>query len=62
MIKTKLSDEHTRSKEELNQFLEKEIEELEVNEKELIVDLDYNSKERARIVTQLEKIEREKKA
>ena len=62
MIKTKLSDEHTRSKEELNQFLEKEIEELEINEKELIADLEYNSKERARIVTQLEKIEREKKA
>ena len=49
-------DEHHRSKEELTKFLEKEIEELEEQERELITDLELNAKERQRIVQLLEKI------
>lgn len=55
-------DEHHRSKEDLTKFLEKEIENLERQEKDLTVDLDSNAKERARVVALLEKVEREKKA
>lgn len=62
LIKTRLVDEHHRSKEDLTKFLEKEIEELEEQEKELNADLEHNAKERTRVVQQLERIEKEKKA
>ena len=42
--------------------MEKEIEELEEQEKELTVDLEHNSKERAKVVQLMEKIEKERKA
>ncbi len=62
LVKTRLIDEHHRSKEELTKFLEKEIEVLEKQEKELHVDIEINSKEKARVVALLEKVEREKRA
>ena len=49
-IKNRLVDEHHRSKEELTKFLEKEIQELEEQEKELVEDMEVNRKERSRIV------------
>lgn len=56
LVKTRLVDEHHRSKEDLTKFLEKEIENLERQEKDLNLDLESNSKERARVVGLLEKV------
>jgi prefoldin subunit 5 len=61
-VKTRLVDEHHRSKEELTKFLEKEIETLEKQEKDLTLDLDLNAKERTRVLALLEKVEKEKRA
>jgi hypothetical protein len=55
-VKTRLVDEHHRSKEDLTKFLEKEIENLERQEKDLNLDLESNAKERVRVVALLDKV------
>lgn len=56
VIKTKLTDEHHRSKEELGKFLEKELEEIGEGENDVMVEMDKNEKEKSRMVGMLEKI------
>jgi seryl-tRNA synthetase len=61
-IKNRLVDEHHRSKEELTYFLEKELEELSMQEKEVQKDIENNMKEKQKLEVYLEKIEKFKKA
>ena len=56
MIKNKLADEHHRSKEEVRHFLEKEIEEIEMEEEKLLTDIQENRVEQNKMNEFLKKI------
>ena len=56
VIKNKLAEEHYRSKEELKNFLEKQLQEIELEESEIEKEIEHNLKEKNRIKELLKKI------